>query len=140
MADFDWKKLVGALAPTLGTALGGPLVGSAISVLSNVLLGHPEGSQDDVSAAVLQGLSPEAVVQLRQADNDFKARMQEMQIDLAKLNQATELAYVQDTQNARDPRTGTTRRSTSWAFACSSRSRPSWASWCTAVSCCSPER
>jgi hypothetical protein len=55
MADFDWKKLVGALAPTLGTALGGPLVGSAISVLSNVLLGKPEGSQDDVSTAVLQG-------------------------------------------------------------------------------------
>ena len=29
--DFDWKSVVGTVAPTIATALGGPLAGVAVS-------------------------------------------------------------------------------------------------------------
>lgn len=99
--EFDWKKMVGALAPTLGTALLGPLAGSAIKILADAVLGNPDASADEVGAAIVQGLTPEAVVKLREVDNAFKVQMRSMEIDLAKLNQAGELAYVADVQNAR---------------------------------------
>jgi hypothetical protein len=36
---MDWKKIVGAVAPTLATALGGPLAGMAAAAVSDALLG-----------------------------------------------------------------------------------------------------
>ena len=32
--DFDWKSVVGTVAPTIATALGGPLAGVAVSSLA----------------------------------------------------------------------------------------------------------
>lgn len=64
------------------------------------------GSGAAVNGAVMQGLSPEALVKLREADNAFKLRMRELDIDLAKLNAATEQAYLSDVQNARTSHSG----------------------------------
>ena len=44
--------LLGQVAPTIATALGGPLAGMAVKTLSNVLLGHEGGTEDDVKAAI----------------------------------------------------------------------------------------
>ena len=71
-------------APTLATALGGPLAGMAVKTLSNVFLGHENGSEEDVKAA-LEGASPETLAQLKQIDADFKARMKELDIDLERI-------------------------------------------------------
>ena len=101
----DWKQIVRAIAPTIGTALGGPLAGAAISELSNVLLGKPDGSEADVVAAV-QRMSPEHVIAIKQADLAFAVRMRELDIDLAKLNAETEKAYLSDVQDARKANAG----------------------------------
>lgn len=98
---MDWKKLVGSIAPVLGTALGGPMAGAAVKVIANAVLGDENASEQQVNEAILQGLSPEAVVKLREADNAFKLRMRELDIDLAKLNAASEQAYLSDVQDAR---------------------------------------
>jgi len=85
---MDLLKTFGPLlqqvAPSLATALGGPLAGMAVKTLSNVLLGHEAGSEDDVKAA-LENASPETLAQLKQIDAEFKIRMKELDIDLERI-------------------------------------------------------
>jgi len=63
---MEWRKIVGAVAPTLATALGGPLAGMAVSAVSDALLGKPNGSEGEIAAA-LQAGGGEALARLREA-------------------------------------------------------------------------
>ena len=83
----DWKKLVGAVAPGLATALGGPLAGVAVSAISEKLLGTPDGSEAEVAAAIATG-GTDALAKLREADRAFEVRLRELGIDLEKVHQA----------------------------------------------------
>lgn len=83
----DWRAVVGAVAPTLATALGGPLAGAAVSALSSAVLGRPDGKEQDVAAAVLHG-GDEVLLQIRQAELAFQTRMRELDIDLERVHQA----------------------------------------------------
>ena len=98
----DWKSFIKSIAPTIGTALGGPLAGTAVKVLGDVLLGKDGATQTDVEQAILGGLPPEVIARLKEADHAFSIRMKELDIDLAKLNADTEAAYLADVQNARN--------------------------------------
>jgi hypothetical protein len=64
--------------------LGGPLAGIAVKTLSAVLLGHENGSEDDVKAAMTSA-SPDQLVALKKIDADFKAHMKELDIDLERI-------------------------------------------------------
>ena len=77
--------LLGQVAPSIATALGGPLAGIAVKTLSNALLGHENGSEEDVSAA-LQSASPEQLAAIKRIDADFKVRMKELDIDLERIS------------------------------------------------------
>ena len=77
--------LLGQLAPTLATAMGGPLAGLAVKTLSNVLLGHEDGDADAVSAA-LQNATPEQLSDVKKIDADFNVRMKELEIDLERIS------------------------------------------------------
>lgn len=102
MAEFDWKKLVAGIAPVLGTALGGPLAGQAISMLGQALGLGGVATEADVAGAIGSGkLTGEQIVAMRQADVAFQTRMRELDIDIVKLNADTEKAYLQDVQDAR---------------------------------------
>jgi hypothetical protein len=90
----DWKDVVGAVAPGLAAALGGPLAGAAVAALSAKLLGREDATVDDVAAAVTAG-GPDALLAIRQADQAFSTRMRELDIDVEKLHQA-------DRSDARD--------------------------------------
>lgn len=94
MADIDWKKVVGAVAPGIATALGGPLAGVAVSALSEQLLGRPDGSEAEVATALRTGGS-DALLRLKEAEKAFQVRMRELDIDVEKIHQA-------DRANARD--------------------------------------
>lgn len=76
--------LLGQVAPTIATALGGPLAGLATKTLSNVLLGHEEGDAEAVSMA-LQNATPEQLSNVKKIDADFKVRMKELDIDLERI-------------------------------------------------------
>jgi len=54
MSDFDWKKTIGAIAPTVATALGGPLAGGVVAFLGD-LLGISEPTQDKIATAFQNG-------------------------------------------------------------------------------------
>jgi len=102
MADFDWKRLVGGIAPVLGTVLAGPLAGAAISELASALLGNPDAPEADVAAVLSTGrLSGEQVVAIKQAGNALTVRLRELDIDVLKINQAADAALIADTSDAR---------------------------------------
>lgn len=91
---MSWKKVIGAVAPALATALGGPLAGTAVKQIADKVLGNPEASQAEVEAAMMSA-SPEMLVKLRELDQEFAAKMAAMGIELAKLE-------VDDRKSARD--------------------------------------
>ena len=101
MASFDWKALVGGIAPVLGTALLGPLGGTALSSLATALLGNPDATETQVAQALQKGLTGDQIVAMKQADNDFAARMKAMDIDVLRINQAADAALIADTSDAR---------------------------------------
>lgn len=83
MASFDWKSVVSAVAPILGTALGGPLGGMAVAAIGNAL-GMDKPTEEAISAT-LQGASPDMLLKLKQADQDFEKQMKSLDIDLEKI-------------------------------------------------------
>ncbi len=89
---MDWKSIVKVVAPTIATGLGGPLAGLATKALSEVLLGRPDGTEDEVAQAVL-GANPDQLLAIKQADQEFAKEMKRLDIDLEK-------TYVADTSDA----------------------------------------
>jgi len=85
------KNVVGSIAPTLGSALGGPLGGMAGNVISEVL-----GVPNDPKAIeqAIQKATPEQMLQLKKAEQEFQVQMKELDVDVFELD-------VQDKQDAR---------------------------------------
>jgi hypothetical protein len=77
--------LLGQVAPSIATALGGPLAGIAVKTLSSALLGHELGTEDDVATALMNA-SPEQLASIKKIDADFKVRMKELDIDLERIS------------------------------------------------------
>lgn len=78
------KSIIASVAPALATALGGPLAGLAVKAIADKLVGNPEASADEVSKAVV-GATPDQLLALKHADNDFAKRMRELDIDLERI-------------------------------------------------------
>ncbi len=82
--DFDWKAVIRSVAPTIATALGGPLAGAGVAAISQTLLGKKDGTEKEIAAA-LQGASPEMLLEIKKADQAFAVRMKELDIDIERL-------------------------------------------------------
>lgn len=81
---MDWKSIVKSIAPTIGTALGGPFAGVATKFLAEKLLGDTEASSEKVEE-FFTTVSPEKLVELKKLESEFKARMRELDIDVFAL-------------------------------------------------------
>ena len=79
------KNVVGAIAPTLGSALGGPLGGQAASVVAQVLGCSPEPKA--INQAI-QSATPEQMLELKKAEQPFEVQMKELDVDIFKLETA----------------------------------------------------
>jgi hypothetical protein len=91
---MDWLKTI---APTIATALGGPLAGLAIEAVSKAIGIDPK----DVQSTISEGkLSADQIMLLKQAEVQMAARAQEMGLDFAKLN-------VEDRKSAREMQVAT---------------------------------
>ena len=86
--------LLGSVAPTLATALGGPLAGLAVKSLSKALLGAEDFSEEAVMDAMATA-SPEQLAAVKKIDADFKVQMKSLDIDLERIS-------VDDRKSARD--------------------------------------
>ena len=85
------KNIVGAVAHTLGTALGGPMGGMAANMIADVL-GVPNNPK-----SIEKGLAeatPEQMLELKKAEQNFEVQMKELDVDVFKLE-------VADGQDAR---------------------------------------
>ena len=78
-------NLIRQVAPTIATALGGPLAGLATKTLSDALLGQPNGTPDEIAVA-LGSATPEQLAKLREIDANFKVTMKKLDIDLAQID------------------------------------------------------
>ena len=76
--------LIGSIAPTIATALGGPVAGMAVKALSGALLGHEDGTEDDIKAA-LANPTADQLAALKKIDADFKVQMKSLDIDLERI-------------------------------------------------------
>lgn len=71
---MDWSSIVKTVAPWIGTALGGPLGGMAVEAAANAL-GLSDKTTDAVKQAI-SGATPEQMLALKKADQDFALQMQ----------------------------------------------------------------
>lgn len=77
---MDWLKTI---APTIATALGGPLAGLAIEAVSKAIGIDPK----DVQSTISEGkLNADQIMLIKQAEIQMAARAQEMGLDFAKLS------------------------------------------------------
>lgn len=83
---MDWKALLATIAPTLATAVAGPLGGLAVKAIGDAL-GLDEATESKVAAAI-SGATPDDLLKLKQADQAFQTKMAELGVDLAKLEQS----------------------------------------------------
>lgn len=80
-------NLVRTVAPSLATAVGGPLAGMATRAISDALLGKPDGTEDELIDAAAKA-TPEQLLALKKAEQDFAVRMRELEIDLQRIDAA----------------------------------------------------
>ena len=86
-----FKNIIGAVAPTLGSAIGGPMGGMAANMIADVL-GVPN-DQKSIETAI-QNATPEQMLELKKAEQAFEVQMKELDVDVFELE-------VADKQNAR---------------------------------------
>lgn len=91
---MDWLKTI---APTIATAMGGPLAGMAVDAIGNAL-GMKDATKDQIKDLLSSGtLTSDQMANLKQADASLKVRMKELEIDMEKVhagdrNSAREMA------------------------------------------------
>jgi len=76
--------LLGQIAPTIATAIGGPVAGMAVKALAGALGLSQDASSDDVQTALMNA-TPEQLAAVKKIDADFKVQMKELDIDLERI-------------------------------------------------------
>ena len=82
--DFDWKKTLGTIAPTIATALGGPLAGLAVQAIGGIF-GLGDSPAEEELAQAVKGATPEQYLALKKAEQDFLVRLEELGVEREKL-------------------------------------------------------
>ena len=91
---MDWLKTI---APTIATAMGGPLAGMAVDAVGSAL-GMKDATKEQVKDLLASGtLTSDQMASIKQADASLKVRMKELEIDMEKVhagdrNSAREMA------------------------------------------------
>lgn len=80
----NWKSILKQVAPTIATALGGPLAGLATKALGEGLLGDGKATDADIAKALID---PEGLLKLKSLESDFKVKMKELDVDVYRLAQ-----------------------------------------------------
>lgn len=78
------KSIVKSVAPTLGTALGGPAGGMAAKIISEGILGKPDASEAEIEDFLLTA-SPEQMLELKKLDAQFAVDMKKLDIDVFRI-------------------------------------------------------
>lgn len=85
--SFDWKTLVRTVAPSIASVFGTPLAGMGVTALLNVLLPADAPKPADPEAFIataLAGASPDTMMKIKAAEEQFQLDMKRLDIDLEK--------------------------------------------------------
>ncbi|MDI9407776.1 MAG: hypothetical protein QM523_00850 [Candidatus Pacebacteria bacterium] len=82
--DINWKSIVATVAPSLATALGGPMSGMAVGYLAKTLLGKEAASEAEVATAVTSQ-DPDILLKLKAAEYEFEAKLAEVGVELEQI-------------------------------------------------------
>lgn len=87
MANFGEAALgiLTQVAPTIATMVGGPLAGQGVIALERLFGLEPKGDAQAVQNAIIDA-TPEQLVQMRQLDNDLKAKLLDAGIQLERID------------------------------------------------------
>lgn len=81
---MSWKEIVRSVAPTIGTALGGPMAGMATKFIAEKMLGNKDAVEQEIQEFVLNA-SPEELVKLKELEQQFILDMKQLDIDVYEL-------------------------------------------------------
>lgn len=82
---MDWINTLKSLAPTVASALAGPLGGVAVSAIG-ALLGMPDATQDKIAQAIQTGqMTPEQISQLKALELQYQSDERERGFKYAEL-------------------------------------------------------
>ena len=90
---MKWKNTLATVAPTIASALGGPVAGLAVKVACDAL-GIEGGDIDSLESAIATG-DPEVMLKIKDAESRFILEAKRLEIDLVKVNN-------ENTDSARD--------------------------------------
>jgi len=79
------KGIIGAVAPTIGTALGGPMGSIASKMVADALGCEPTPKKIEQA---IQAATPEQLAELKKIDAEFDVKMKELDVDLFALKTA----------------------------------------------------
>ena len=77
------KGILGAVAPTLGSALGGPMGGMAGKMIADAL--GVKNDEKSISQAIATA-TPEQLAEIKRIESTFKVQMKELDIDLERIH------------------------------------------------------
>lgn len=82
---MNWLETLKSLAPTVATALGGPLAGAAVSALGGIL-GVPDATQETIGKLFKDGqLSQEHLAEIRKLELEYQNNEKERGFKYAEL-------------------------------------------------------
>lgn len=90
----NFLKILGSVAPTVATAMGGPMAGVATKFVAGALLGKENCTTKELETAILSA-SPEQLAKLREIDANFEVEMKRLDVDLESI-------AVNDRKSARE--------------------------------------
>ncbi len=82
---MKWKQIIGAVAPTVATALGGPVGGLVASMAAKALMGRDSAAPDEVADFVLANQTPETFAKLKELEGEVSVKLRELDVDLARI-------------------------------------------------------
>ena len=80
----DAKQALGTVAPMLGTAVGGPLGGTAARLVASALGLDPATPEQQIAAAVTTA-TPDQLSSLQKADQDFQVSLKSLDLNAEKI-------------------------------------------------------
>lgn len=94
-------KILGAVAPTVASALGGPMAGLATHTLGKVLLGKDGASEDEITQFILANQNPELFAKIALAEHELKRQENELGLKFERIAFERDRMHVDDRISAR---------------------------------------
>lgn len=80
---MGWIETIATVAPTVATALGGPLAGTAVQMISSALGIAPD---ETAVAQALAAADPDTLAKIKEVEANFKTEMRRLGIEEEKLH------------------------------------------------------